>query len=61
MDRGEVFHKCFQLLTQLPQLAPSCPVFNLTNMLRMLQFGQDRWADTVPLRLCFQVYSILIN
>jgi hypothetical protein len=39
---SEVFHKLFQLLTQLPQLAPSCPVFILNHMLRILKLGKDR-------------------
>jgi hypothetical protein len=43
-DRDEVFHKCFQLLTQLPQLAPSCPAFILSHMLRLLRLGQERWG-----------------
>ncbi len=32
----------FQLLIQLPQLAPGCPRFILSQLLRMLQLGQDR-------------------
>jgi hypothetical protein len=41
-DQEEIFHKCFQLLTQLPQLAPGCPRFILSQLLRILQLGQDR-------------------
>lgn len=41
-QQQELFQKCFQLLTQLPQLAPSCPLFILTNMVRMLELGQKR-------------------
>jgi hypothetical protein len=42
VDHSEIFHKLFQLLTQLPQLAPSCSVFLLTEMLRILQLGKER-------------------
>jgi hypothetical protein len=38
-DQEEIFH---QLLIQLPQLAPGCPRFILSQLLRMLQLGQDR-------------------
>jgi hypothetical protein len=31
-----------QLLIQLPQLAPGCPRFILSQLLRMLQLAQDR-------------------
>jgi hypothetical protein len=41
-DQEEIFHKCYQLLIQLPQLAPGCPRFILSQLLRMLQLGQDR-------------------
>ncbi len=41
-DQEEIFHKCYQLLIQLPQLAPGCPRFILSQLLRVLQLGQDR-------------------
>ncbi len=42
VDQEEIFHKCYQLLIQLPQLAPGCPRFILSQLLPVLQMGQER-------------------